>query len=208
MDNLLKKCVIISCGTLQPELSFLKEEGFLEAARIVYTAPGLHESPQELKSQLQSRLREVRNYADKIIVAYGRKCYIDINNPYQNIDNVIQVDKAQIMRINANNCIDMLVDEEERRTIRKGEKVYWLSPGWVSNWKYIFRNWDKGKANETFPQYEKAIVLDGIGFFDNYSLKFPERILEFSDWLGIEIEPYKISLDRFKKSLLEAVSNF
>ena len=30
----------------------------------------------------------------------------------------------------------------------------------------------------------------------------PEKILEFSDEMGIDIKPYKISMDRFKKLLL------
>ena len=68
----------------------------------------------------------------------------------------------------------------------------------------IFREWDIGLANETFPQNEKAVLLDALGFFDAYTEKFPEKILEFSDWMRIGIEPYRISLDRLKDLLLEA----
>jgi len=45
--------------------------------------------------------------------------------------------------------------------------------------------------------------LDAVGIFDGYSQNSPEKILEFSDWMNLEIEPYKISLDRLKDLLLE-----
>jgi len=45
--------------------------------------------------------------------------------------------------------------------------------------------------------------LDAVGIFDEYSQNSPEKILEFSDWMNLEIEPYKISLDRLKDLLLE-----
>jgi hypothetical protein len=45
--------------------------------------------------------------------------------------------------------------------------------------------------------------LDAVAIFDEYSQNSPEKILEFSDWMKLEIEPYIISLDRFKNLLLE-----
>jgi len=44
-------------------------------------------------------------------------------------------------------------------------------------------------------------LLGGIGFWERYSEEHPEKILEFSDWMGIEIQPYEITLDRLKKLL-------
>jgi len=83
-----------------------------------------------------------------------------------------------------------------------GRKIYWLSSGWLAYWKKIFREWDAAKANETFPQNDKAVLLDAVDFFDDYCQNSPEKILEFSDWMKLEIEPYKISLDRLKNPLL------
>ena len=64
---------------------------------------------------------------------------------------------------------------------------------------------DAAKSNETFPQNDKAVLLDAVGIFDEYSQNSPEKILEFSDWMNLEIEPYKVSLDRFKNLLLESI---
>ena len=48
-------------------------------------------------------------------------------------------------------------------------------------------------------------MLDGIGFWERYSEEHPEKILEFSDWMGIEIRPHKITLDRLKDLLAGCV---
>jgi precorrin-6B methylase 2 len=195
---------LVSCGTLSPELNHLRKIGFLDADRILYTRPALHENPREFEKHLRRQLRHARQYSPKTIVVYGKRCYIDTIDPFKSIDKVIGEEGGRISRMKAANCIDMLADAEERERIRGDQKVYWLSPGWLKYWRIIFKEWDIGLANETFPQNDKAILLDGMGFFDGYSERFPERVLQFSDWMRIGIEPYGISLDRLKGLLLEA----
>jgi precorrin-6B methylase 2 len=195
---------VVSCGTLSPELNHLRRIGFLDADKILYTRPGLHENPREFEKHLRRQLRHVRQYSPRTIVVYGTRCYIDTIDPFKSIDKIIVEEGGNISRVKAANCIDMLADVEERERIRGDQKVYWLSPGWLKYWRVIFKEWDIGLANETFPKNDKAILLDALGFFDGYSERFPERILQFSDWMRIGIEPYKISLDRLKELLLEA----
>ncbi len=102
----------------------------------------------------------------------------------------------------------MLVSEEEREEIAKGEKVWWLTPGWIIYRHDVFQDWDNAQANENFPRHSGgAILLDGIGFWDTYCEQYPEKLLEFSDWMSLDIKPYKISLDRFKKLLSEKAEN-
>lgn len=50
-----------------------------------------------------------------------------------------------------------------------------------------------------------AIMLDALGFYDELLEKDPEKILDFSDWMGIPMEPYNISLDRLKSLLSEQI---
>jgi len=76
---------------------------------------------------------------------------------------------------------------------------------WVKYWKAIFIDWDAAKANETFPRYDKAILLDALGFYGRYIQDFPEKVLEFSDWMGIPIEPHSVTPDRLKGLLLDAI---
>ena len=204
-NKLFQDYVIVSCGTLSPELNYLRKNGFLNAKKVLYTKPGRHEVPKELESVLIKKIDIAKKYSSKIIIVYGGKyCYINIKDTSRTIDIIIQEQGTEISRINASHCMDMLVSEEERKKISKGEKVWWLTPGWIIYRHDVFQDWDKAQANENFPKHTGgAILLDGIDFWDKYCEEHPEKILEFSDWMGIEIQPYKISLDRFKKLLLE-----
>jgi hypothetical protein len=47
------------------------------------------------------------------------------------------------------------------------------------------------------------MVLDAIGFMDQYMAESPEELLDYSDWMGIPIQPCPITLDRFKSLLQE-----
>jgi hypothetical protein len=204
-----KNYVVVSCGTLAPELNYLRKEGFLDVKKIVYTTPGRHEVLKELESQLIQKINIAKQHSKKIIIVYGGKfCYVNSDNPYRTMDKIIQEQGTgiSISRINATYCVDMLADEKERERISDGQKVWWLTPGWINYRQYVFQDWDKGKANENFPQYTGgAILLDGIGFWDKYCQEHPEEILEFSDWMGIEIRPYKIALDRLKNLLSDCI---
>jgi hypothetical protein len=97
-----------------------------------------------------------------------------------------------------------LAGKDEREEISKGEKIWWMTPGWILFRKHVFKDWDIGLANENFPKHTGgAIILDGIGFFDHYIEEHAEEILEYSDWMAIPIIPHEITLDRFKKKLLD-----
>ena len=111
-------------------------------------------------------------------------------------------------RLRATNCVDMLCSAEERRGIAGGQRVHWLTPGWLKYWKRIFREWDAGKANEMFPQHDKAVLLDALGMYEEVLARCPEEILEFSDWMKLPIEPHAISLDRLKGLLAERLQAF
>jgi len=200
---------IVSCGTLAPELNYLRKEGFLDAKKIVYTTPGRHEVPKELESQLIKKINNAKQHSKKIIIVYGGKfCYVNADNPYRTVDTMIQEQETgiSISRINATHCIDMLASESQREEMTGGHKVWWLTPGWIIYHKHVFQDWDKGKANENFPQHTGgAVLLDGIDFWDKYCQEHPEKILEFSDWMGIEIRARKITLDRLKNLLAGCV---
>lgn len=199
------KYSVICCGTLSPEMNVLKTSGFLDVDRILYIMPGLHENPRKLSEHLSRQLQNSRRYTKKVIVVYGSRCYIDPLDPEKSIDKMIRTTVPDSVRINAKNCIDMLVSAKDREKIADLEKVYWLSPGWLKYWRKIFKQWDIGLANETFPKYDKAVVLDGIGYFDYYLQNYPEELLEFSDWMKIPVESFTISLDRLKGLLADCL---
>ena len=204
-DPSFSEIAIVSCGTVSLELNYLKKEGFLDAKQLYFTTPGLHETPKELEKHLIERIGKAREKADKVLVVYGGKfCYVNADDPTRTIDTIIAEQGGSIARINATHCMDMMAGESERKELAGGEKVLFLTPGWIKFRHQVFKGWDKGLANENFPKHTGgAMVLDGIGFMDDYMAEKPEELLEYSDWMGIPIQPCPITLDRFKSLLSE-----
>ena len=210
MENLsFSDMAIVSCGTLRMELTRLKEEGFLDTEHIYYTTPGLHEDIHELERQLIEKINKAKETVDKVIVVYGGKfCYLNADEPLRKMQTIIEEQGPGVVRIEATHCMDMIADEAEREKIADelagGEKVWWMTPGWVQFRKLVFKGWDKGLANENFPRHSGgAIVLDGIGYLDQYMAEHPEDFLDYCDWMGIPIQGYPTSLDRLKSLLQE-----
>jgi len=201
---------VVACGTMNMELNFLRDSGFLNAAKVLYIKPGRHEIPRELEGQLIRQLANAKKYANRIIVVYGGKfCYVNVDNLYRTIDTIIEEQEepgVKISRIQATHCVDMLSSAEEREQIGGGKDVYWLTPGWMEYRHYVYQGWDKGLANENFPKHtDGAIMLDSIGYYDKVVQHEPERILDFSDWMGIPIQSYNVSLERFQDLLSEQI---
>jgi len=194
---------IVACGTLRREITKLAEDGFLDADRVLFTAPGLHEWPNRLEQQLTRQLMKAQRDSRRVIVAYGERCFIDVADATRDTDALIREWGPQFRRVGARNCVDMLASDQERQAMAPGEKVYWLTPGWIEHWTFIFKDWDPAKANETFPAHDRAIVLDALGYFDELSAKTPETILEIADWIKIPVEPQPVSLERLARLLLE-----
>jgi len=201
---------IVACGTLNMELNHLRDSGVLDVRKILYTKPGRHEVPSELESQLIRQIDTAKKYADKIIVVYGGKfCYVNTDDLYRKIDTIIeeQIEPGVIItRIKATHCVDMLASEQERERISQGKDIYWLTPGWMEYRHYVYQGWDKGLANENFPKHTGgAVMLDAIGYYNSVMESEPEKILEFSDWMGIPLEPYEVSLGRLQSFLTDQI---
>lgn len=212
MENItFSDIAIVACGTLSLELNRLKKEGFLDTDHILYTAPGLHEDIRELERQLLEQIKRAQKSVDKIIVVYGgRFCYLNADLPTRTMQKILEEQGPMVRKIQATHCVDMLASGIEREEIADkgagGEKVWWMTPGWIKFRHYVFKGWDKGLANENFPRHTGgAIVLDGIGYVDQFMEEHPEEFLEYSDWMGIPIQSYRITLNRFKSLLLDQV---
>jgi hypothetical protein len=200
---------IVSCGTLSMELNHLRDEGFLDTQHIFLTTPGLHEDIRELERQLVARIQKAKEKVDKVLVVYGGKfCYVNADEPTRTMRTIIQEQGPGVTRIEATHCMDMIASQEERDRIAQevagGEKVWWMTPGWVKFRHNVFKGWDKGLANENFPRHTGgAVVLDGIGYMDRYMAEKPEEFLEYCDWMGIPMQAYPMTLDRFKTLLMD-----
>ncbi len=199
---------IVACGTLSMELNQLQEEGFLDTEHLHYTTPGLHQDIHELEKQLVHQINKAKEKVNKVIVVYGGKyCYVNPDQPLRTLQQIIEEQGPGIVRIEATHCMDILADEDTRNKHAEelvgDEKVWWMTPGWVKFRKQVFKGWDKGIANENFPRHTGgAVVLDGIGYLDQYMEENPEAFLEYCDWMGIPMQACPVSLDRLKSLLL------
>ncbi len=202
---------IVSCGTLSPEINYLKTTGFLDTSHIFFTTPGLHQNINELETKLIQTVEKARAVATGVIVVYGGKfCYVNPDEPTRLMNDIIALSGDNVVRTDASHCMGMLASDDEMKNIADeiagGEPVWFMTPGWVKFRAQVFKGWDKGVANENFPRHTGgAIVLDAIGFLDQYMAEKPEEFLEYCDWMGIPMQAYPITLDRFKKLLYDAL---
>lgn len=201
---------IVSCGTMSLELNYLVHEGLLDTPQVLYTTPGLHQDIPELERQLIRLIGKAKEKADKVVVVYGGKfCYVNPDEPTRLMQTILSAQGPGVARIEATHCMDMIAGEAERaeiaRNVAGGEPVWWMTPGWVKFRKEVFKGWDKAVANENFPRHTGgAIILDGIGYMDRYMEENPEDFLEYSDWMGIPIIAYPVTLDRLRSLLNDA----
>ena len=196
---------IVACGTMAPELNQLKAEGFLDAAQIIYTTPGLHQDCAELERQLTEAVKRAKERFEKVIVVYGGKfCYVNAAEPTRTMQKLMDGFGGGVARIQATHCMDMLASESERDELAGGEPVWWMTPGWVRFRHDVFKGWDQAIANENFPRHTGgAMVLDGIGYCEKLLTEEPEKILIMSDWMGIPMQSCQVTLDRLKSLLAD-----
>jgi hypothetical protein len=159
MENVsFSDIAIVSCGTLSLELNYLKQTGVLDTDHLYFTTPGLHEDIHELERQLIRRIEAAKEKTDKVLVVYGGKfCYVNADEPARSMQRIIAEQGPNVARIEATHCMDMIASEAEReeiaREVADGEKVWWMTPGWIQFRRKVFRGWDKGLANENFPRH-------------------------------------------------------
>jgi hypothetical protein len=147
---------IVSCGTLSLELNHLRAEGFLDTEHLFFTTPGLHEDIHELERQLLDRIAKARRKAGKVLVVYGGKfCYVNADEPTRTMQQIITEQGAGVARIQATHCMDMLASEAERERIAadvaNGEKVWWMTPGWIKFRHKVFKGGTRGWPTKIFP---------------------------------------------------------
>ncbi|GAW93466.1 DUF1638 domain-containing protein [Calderihabitans maritimus] len=199
VDNAVSKVYkvyIVSCGIFQPELqevlTQIIDEGILNCkVEVVYLAAGLHVNLDDL---IKSVLKTVSSLKDsRVVLLYGSKCHPELDEVLKNCSAV---------RFAQANCIELILGKKMEELDKETKKFY-LSPGWLKNWKEIFKErlqWDECDARQNFGSYDKIILLDtGVCEFKD------EQILEFFEYTQVPIEVKNVDLKIFKETIIEAI---
>jgi len=148
----------------------------------------------------------------EIIVVYGKKCYVSLDQPGRLVDSILLEKGPGIVRVQGEYGYDMITGIEDRQSISEGrqDKVLWFTLGWLRSWKTVYQKyfgWDRADANANFPGfYDKIVVLDSLQVAEIYTTQYAEQTLELFDWTGLEMEFQPVTLDRFQGLLVDAWS--
>ena len=107
--------------------------------------------------------------------------------------------------MNGSNCIEILLGEEKVRELDNECSTFYITDGWLKNWRSIFcegdYKWDAIDARMNFGRYERILLLDtGLTEFTD------EEIIDFYEFTEVPIETYPITLDHLKQEILELLA--
>lgn len=183
-DMVKDSIIVISCGIFREELEYLSREKGLDWD-ITYLDAALHVNFDKLKAKLVQTLEERRKDERELKVLYGH-CHPEI---------LEILEKYGAKKMNAGNCLEAVVGPEEIQRLDSEAKSFFLTAGWVNNWRRMF---DLGKADfnydfrSMFAQYERVIV------FDSHVVPINEdSVKEFREFTGLPVERISITLDHF-----------
>jgi hypothetical protein len=184
-----EKRLVVACGIFRSELSevFREEDRF--DLDVVWLKAGYHARTD----LLAPRLREILAGLDEserrgLRVMYGRACLLAVN------DDDLMKDAPTPP---TDNCLTALVGLSRLRELEAGRTMV-VTPSWIRD-VYMAGDpelmiWDECEFRMNFGRYDRVTVLDSG--LDSLS---DEEILEAFDRIGVPIEIFPISLDRFKR---------
>ena len=188
---------IVACGIFQPELEQVLRQIREERPNdslidVTYVPPALHVDYDKLKDGITDALDQVSE--QKKILLFGSMCHPEIGE---------FTEKYHVVRLSPGNCIELILGKERQKEIEKTAKVFYLTPGWLLNWKDIFRQgqgWDEIDARINMGFYDKILLLDtGVSEFSD------EDLLEFFEYTQVPIEIEKVDLAVFKENVVQAI---
>ncbi|MDN5347673.1 MAG: hypothetical protein PWP65_1237 [Clostridia bacterium] len=191
----MSKC-LICCGILQKELEQIFNESFADNNNVsarVYLEPALHVDLDKLYSILEDTLANLSRKNKKLVLVYGANCHPEME---------VLARHFGASTIPARNCIEMLLGEEIIK-VNQEAKTFYLTPGWLENWKNIFINglgWDSIDARQNFAVYNRILLLD-----TGVTPLAEEKILEFFDYTQIPVETRRIGLQNLRKLILSTL---
>lgn len=189
---------IVACGIFKLELERVLEEIRAEWAsdaefKVTYTEPALHVDYDKLKDGITEALTN-KATEEKVVLLFGSMCHPEISEI---------TEKYHVIKLQPKNCIELILGKERQEEIEKSVKVFYITQGWLQNWREIFmqgQGWDEIDARQNFGFYDKVLLLDtGVSEFND------EDILEFYEYTQVPIEIESVGLRVFKENVAETL---
>lgn len=138
---------LVVCGILKPEIQEIVQK--LEIPlNIVFMPPKLHVDPVQLKEELETQLKTVR---DQKIVVYG-KCF-------PGIDEICK--KYSAVRIQGENCYEMMAGERIYQLLKEEPGTYFLLPQLCERFEELTKEvLIKEMKGIFFRNYKRCVFLD------------------------------------------------
>ena len=179
---------ILCCGILQREVEYLL---LGKNVAVTYLDPGLHVDFARLAKTLGQNLSDSDGL--KPVVVYGHACHPAMGK-------MAAAHGGRLME--AVNCIEAILGDRLAE-LDAGGKTFYLSVGWLENWRKIFVEelaCDENSAREIFAGYDRLLLLDtGIWPLDQ------EKVREFAAFTGLPVEAMPISLEHLRRRLEEVI---
>ena len=177
--------VILACGMLRKELTFLMEKEPFEGT-VVWMEKGLHEYPDRLREALQREIDVWDGKVDHIVLAYGL-----CGNGILGLKTV----SSRLVIPLFDDCIRCLLSRKECAPIEVDQKALYYTDEWMDNSVSMLLNessyveiYGEKKAMKILKamlrNYKRATFLEtGL-----YNIDYAEsRIRESCDMIGLEI---------------------
>ncbi|HWR42231.1 DUF1638 domain-containing protein [Sporomusa sp.] len=190
------KVCFLACGIYQPELeevlAQIRKERLFDCELVVTYLPlSLHVNLKHLKDAVLKALNVIT--ADRIILLYGSKCHPEFDEFLKD---------HHLVRFEQSNCIELILGERMHE-IDKSSKTFYLTPGWLINWREVFDSgWglDEVALRQSFGSYDKILLFDtGVCEITD------EMILEFFEYTRVPIEVEQGGLAVFKSNIVAAI---
>jgi hypothetical protein len=182
---------IIACNIFRHEMEAAAPE---VAGQTTWLPAGLHVDFGRLKEALDGAI----GGHEQVVCLYGAACHPDM-------DELVAAHSGRCLP--GKDCVAAFLPDEQRRELER-RKAFVMTPGWLRNWREIFREglgWDEVDARQNFGLYDVVILLDfGLEPIDDVA------VLEFFDYVNTPVEIVPADLAYFQenvKCLLAAEAN-
>ena len=114
---------LIACEVLRPEVEYLLPS-LSESFRISWMKQGLHDTPDQLRTEVQQKIYEHEDEGAEVILLGYALCGMGLSG--------VTSRRAELVLPNVHDCVPLLlgVGQEEANRLSLDGHTLWMSPGW------------------------------------------------------------------------------